>query len=154
MKDLNQKLIIEQTDKKLNIYKPLLDLNIPEKGWIHTIRTALGMSYRQLSERLKMSPSASQKIEEREQEGRITIKVLEETAHALDMKLVYGFVPKHGSIQSMIEKRAYVLAKEIVLRTSHNMALEDQKAPDERLKKAIEDRAQQITYEMPRYLWD
>ena len=154
MKDLNQKLLIEQTDKKLNIYKPLLKADIPEKGWIHTIRTALGMSYRQLSERLKMSPSASQKIEEREQEGRITLKVLEETAQALDMKLVYGFIPKDGSIQSMIEKRAYELAKEIVLRTSQNMALEDQKAPDERLKKAIEDRAQQIAYEMPRYLWD
>ncbi len=154
MKDLNQKLIIEQTDKKLSIYKPLLNLNIPEKGWIHTIRTALGMSYRQLSNRLKMSTSASQKIEEREQEGRITIKVLEETAHALDLKLVYGFIPKHGSIKSMIENRAYELAKEIVLRTSSNMALEDQKTSDERLKKAIEDRAQQIIYEMPRYLWD
>lgn len=54
----------------------------------------------------------------------------------------------------MIEKRAYELAEEVVSGTSHNMALENQANTEERLKKAIDDRAQQIMYEMPRYLWD
>lgn len=155
MIELKQKLIIDHLQEKLNPYRPLQYLERPGKGWINAIRVALGMSYRQLSERLGLSNrSSSQGIERREQDQSITLKTLEEVAHALDMKLVYGFVPKDGSIKEMIEKRAYELAEEVVSGTSHNMALENQANTEERLKKAIDDRAQQIMYEMPRYLWD
>ena len=155
MIELKQKLIVDHLQEKLNFYKPLQYLERPEKGWINAIRIALGMSYRQLSDRLGFSNRSSAKsIERREQDSSITLKALEEVAHALDMKMVYGFVPKNGSIKEMIEKRAYELAKEIVSETSHNMALENQKNKQERLEKAIEDRAQQIMYKMPRYLWD
>jgi hypothetical protein len=54
----------------------------------------------------------------------------------------------------MIEKKALVIAKQIVLKTSHTMALEDQQNNTARIKKAIKDRAQQIKNEMPKYLWD
>ena len=155
MKDLKQKLLIEQIDQKLSLYKPLVEIDRPEKGWIYAVRTALGMSYRQLSQRLGFAGrSSSSAVEQREQEGSITLKSLSEAAQALDMKLVYGFVPKHGSLEAMIEKRARDLASEIVMQTSHTMALEDQENSQNRLKKAIDDRTQQIIYEMPKYLWD
>ena len=54
----------------------------------------------------------------------------------------------------MIEKRAYEIAQQIVLKSSHTMALEDQQNNLARIKKAIKDRAQQIKQDMPRYLWD
>ena len=53
-----------------------------------------------------------------------------------------------------MKKRALQLAQEIVLRTSHSMSLEEQKPSDERLQKAIRERAENIKLEMPKYLWD
>jgi hypothetical protein len=54
----------------------------------------------------------------------------------------------------MIQKKALELAKEIVLRTSGTMVLEEQENTPERIMQSINDRAEQIKNEMPRYLWD
>jgi hypothetical protein len=83
-----------------------------------------------------------------------TIKSLREIAHALDMQLVYGFVPNDGSLDALIEKRATELATKIVLRTNNTMKLEDQGNTNERIKKAIKERANEIKNEMPKILWD
>ena len=70
------------------------------------------------------------------------------------MQLVYGFVPNDGSLDALIEKRANQLAKEIVLRTSNTMHLEDQGNSKKRIEKAIKERAEIIKSEMPKILWD
>jgi len=154
MRDSRHKLMIEQLDSKLQAYTPLLNVNTPEKGWLHVIRKAYRMSFRQFGERLGLTPPSAENIEKREKEGSITLRSLEEAGRALNMKLVYGFVPMDGSIKRSIEMRARDLATEIVRTTSNTMALEDQENSDERLQKAIEEKTQQIMYEMPRYLWD
>ena len=154
MKDSKQKLIIEQLDSKLQVYVPLLNIQKPEKGWIHAIRKTYKMSFRQFGERLGITAPSAESIEKREKNGSITLKSLEEAGRVLNMKLVYGFVPKDGSIEKTIEKRARELALEIVKSTSNTMALEDQENRAERLQKAIEDKTIQLVYEMPRYLWD
>lgn len=154
MKDLKQKLIVEQLDKKLKSYSPLLRESIPQKGWINAVRIALKMSFRQFGKRMGLTPQAAINIEKREKDGSLTLKNLEEAGRALNMKLVYGFVPIDGSIEKMIENRARELALEIVKTTSNTMALEDQKNTDKRLQKAVEEKAKQLVYEMPRYLWD
>jgi predicted DNA-binding mobile mystery protein A len=149
-----QRLLIEQADKKLALFRPLNSFTIPQKGWIHTIRIALKMSLRQLGNRLKISPQSVKEIEEREANSSITIKGLKEVGAVLDMKLVYGFIPKGQSIEEMIEKRALEIAKEIVMRTSNTMQLEDQKNSKARLEKAVKNRAEEIKAKMPKYLWD
>ncbi len=154
MKDLKQRLMIEQLDKKLQVYTPLVSTSIPDKGWIHVIRKAYKMSLRQFGERLGITPPSAENIEKREKEGSITLRSLEEAGRALDMKLVYGFVPMHGSIEKTIEDRARALALEIVKATSHTMVLEDQEVTNERLKKAVDNKAAELIYKMPRYLWD
>jgi predicted DNA-binding mobile mystery protein A len=93
-------------------------------------------------------------MEKREVEGSITLKSLQEAAVALDMKLVYGFVPKDGSLDALIERKAKELAVQIVMRTSQTMLLEDQANTEERLQKAIEDRTNELKREMPKTLWD
>ena len=70
-----------------------------------------------------------------------------------DMKLVYGFVSKHESLEQMIEKSARELATEIVMRTHATMTLEDQQNSKERFEQAIEQKTAEIKFEMPRYLW-
>jgi hypothetical protein len=54
-----QRLLMEQADRKLAAFRPLGTITIPEKGWIHTIRVALGMSLRQLSNRLRITPQSA-----------------------------------------------------------------------------------------------
>lgn len=135
-------------------YAQLKTLVPPPTGWIKAVRTALGMSMQQLGNRLSITRQSAQEIEQREQDGSITLKSLRDAAHAMDMELVYGFVPKDGSIDHLIERRAKALAKEIVLRTSHSMRLEDQENSKERIQQAIEERAMMIQQELPKALWD
>jgi len=149
-----QKLLLEQTDRKLQVFRSLEKISIPPLGWIHTIRLALKMSLRQLGNKLDMSAQSVKEIEAREANGSITIKSLSETAEALDMKFVYGFVSRHQSLEKMIEQRAYEMAKEIVLRTHKTMQLENQQNSKARIQKAIESRAGEIKNNMPKYLWD
>lgn len=154
MKNANNKLIIEQLDKKLATLFVLKKIDVPTKGWIHAIRTALGMSLVQLAKRLKKTPVSVQEIEEREQNKSITLKKLIEVGEALDLQFVYGFIPRETSIEKMIEQRALRVAREVVMRTSHTMKLEEQENSEKRLRRAIKDRAEKIRREMPRYLWD
>jgi predicted DNA-binding mobile mystery protein A len=154
MLNTNQKLLIEQADRKLQPFKSLEAIVIPPKGWLNAIRTALKMSLRQLGNRLNISPQSVKEIEEREANGSLTIKSLREAGLALNLKLVYGFVPMDGSIQKMIENRARELALEIISRTSQSMKLENQENREERLKKAVEMKASEIMDKMPKYLWD
>ena len=154
MNTQKQKLLIEQVDRKLSQLKPMEKIIVPQKGWVYSIRAALKMSLRQLGNRLKISAQSVKEIEQREANGSITIKSLREVASELDMKLVYGFVPKGDSIEKMIDKRAKEVAREIVLRTSNTMKLEDQENSTERIDKSIKSKAEEIKNKMPKYLWD
>jgi predicted DNA-binding mobile mystery protein A len=154
MKKQNQKLIIDQIDRKLARFRPIALLDPPSGGWIRTVRAALGMSLRQLGERMKITSQSVKEMEQRELAGTISLKSLQDLARALNMKLVYGLVPMEGSLNTMVERQAMEVARKIVLRTSQTMKLEDQGVGDARLKKAIKEMASDVRQEMPRYLWD
>lgn len=132
----------------------LKQVAIPQYGWVKAIRTSLGMSMQQLGNKLGISKQGVLDLERREKDGSITIKSLKEVARALDMQLVYGFIPNDGSLDSLIEKRAIELATKIVLRTATTMELEDQANSKERIEKAIQERANEIKREIPKILWD
>lgn len=150
----NKKLQIEQLERKLKYYSSATEVIPPPTGWIKAIRTTLGMSLQQLADKLSITRQGMQQIEQRESEGSITIRSLRETANALDMDLVYGLVPKDGSLEALIEKRAHDLAARIVSRTSYSMKLEDQENSRERLQKAMEERVVILKNDLPKVLWD
>lgn len=150
----NKKLQIEQLGRKLNEFITVQQVIVPPTGWLKAVRVSLGMSLQQLATKLSITKQSVQEIELREKEGTITLKNLRETANALDMQLVYGLVPKDGSIEKLIDRKARELATQIVLRTSNTMKLEDQENTQQRLKKAIEERAFTIKNELPKMLWD
>jgi predicted DNA-binding mobile mystery protein A len=147
-------LQLQQLDSKLLSFSSLRQLAIPPTGWVKAIRTALGMSMQQLGNKLKISKQGILDIEKREKEGSITIKSLREIARAMDMQLVYGFLPNDGSLDALIERRAAEIATQIVMRTSNTMKLEDQANSNERIEEAIKERATAIKNEMPKILWD
>lgn len=147
-------LQLQQLNNKMLKFATLKQVAIPPTGWIKAIRTAFGMSMQQLGNKLSVTKQGIMDIEKREIEGSITIKSLKELGRALDMQLVYGFVPNDGSLDALIERRANELATKIVLRTSNTMTLEDQGNSKYRIKKAIKERAEEIKNEMPKILWD
>jgi predicted DNA-binding mobile mystery protein A len=153
MKLQNSKLILRQLDKKPMAFQPLQD-TMPTTGWVSIIRKTLNMSLRQLGDRLSITPQSIRDIETREREGTVSLKALREAAEALDMTLVYGFIPKDGSLEKMIERKAYEKAQKIVNRTSTTMKLEDQGNSKERIKQAVAELAEEIKSEMPKNLWD
>ena len=150
----NKSLQLQQLNNKMLGFATLKQVAVPPTGWIKAIRTALGMSMQQLGNKLSVSKQGILDIEKREKEGAITIKSLREIALAMDMQLVYGFVPKDGSLDALIDRKAKELATQIVLRTSNTMKLEDQGNSNKRIQKAIEERAASIKDEMPKILWD
>ncbi len=135
-------------------FATLKQVAVPPTGWIKAIRTAIGMSMQQLGNKLSVSKQGILDMERREKDGSITIRSLKEIGRALDMQLVYGFIPNDGSLNALIEKRATELAAKIVLRTSNTMKLEDQGNTNQRIEKAIKERAEEIKNEMPKILWD
>ncbi len=147
-------LQLHQLNSKMLGFASLNQVAIPPTGWIKAIRTALGMTMQQLGRRLQVSKQGVMDMERREKEGSISLKSLREIARAMDMQLVYGFVPNDGSLDALIEKRAKELATQIVLRTANTMKLEDQANSNERLEEAIEERAAALRNEMPKLLWD
>ena len=147
-------LQLQQLNSKMLCFASLKQVAMPPTGWIKAIRTAIGMSMQQLGNKLNVSKQGVMDIEKREKDGSITIKSLREIARAMDMQLIYGFLPNDGSLDALIEKRATELATKIVLRTNNTMKLEDQGNTNERIKKAIKERADEIKNEMPKILWD
>jgi len=149
-----KQLLITQLDQKLKPFATAKNTSVPTKGWLHTIRTSLNMTMEQLGAKLGITKQGVKKIEESEAKGTVTINTLKEVANAIDMQLVYGFVPKNGSIKQLIEAKAQKLATKIVLRTHQNMQLENQAITDSKIKEAIADLAEELTREMKKSLWD
>ena len=147
-------LQLQQLNSKMMGFASANQVTMPPIGWIKAIRTAIGMTMQQLGNKLKISKQGVMDIEKREKDGSITIKALREIARAMDMQLVYGFVPSDGSLDALIKKRATELATQIVMRTANTMKLEDQANSKKRIEAAIKERATAIQNEMPKILWD
>jgi len=150
----NRNLITDQVDNKLLAFGIVNGVIPPAEGWVHAIRSGIKMSLRQLGERLSVTPQSVKELETREKAGTVTLEALEKAGKALNMKLVYGFIPVEGSLNEMIAKRAREVATKIVMRTSMTMKLEDQEIASEKIESAIDELTEELQREMPRYLWD
>lgn len=147
-------LLMQQMESKMKELNALQNTAMPPTGWVKAVRNTLGVSLLQLGNKLKITKQSARSIELREKEKTITLKSLEEAANALDMKLVYGFVPKDGSLVNLIDRKANILAKTIVRRVAENMVLDAKNNSNERIQKAIVEKVQEIKNTMPKALWD
>ncbi len=126
----------------------------PPGGWIASIRKSLNMTLAQLGRKSGMTAQGARDLEGREASGSITIHALREVAAAMDMKLVYGFVPDAGSFEKTVDARARALADELIARTEHNMALADRTPDGKEFRRKTKTTAQTLKQEMNRGLWD
>ena len=146
--------MIEQLDKKLLSFRNPAEINIPGKGWINGIRNTLNMTLDQFGKKMGITRQGARRIELSEASGTISVNLLKEAGKAMHMRLVYGFVPVHGSLEALIDQKANELAKRIVLRTNQTMMLEDQATGKEDIERAIAELAGEFKKEMARSLWD
>ena len=148
------KLYLEQIDRKIKAFSGVLPNSKPMGGWIEAVRKAIGMNMRQLATKMNKTPQAIKQIQEREKAGTITLNSLEETAAAMNMRLVYAIVPMEtSSLSELIQQQAEKMAKEIVIRANKTMSLEDQKISEKRIKNSIKEISAELA-ENPEKLWE
>jgi predicted DNA-binding mobile mystery protein A len=144
----------EQLDERLETLRAVAHLAaVPPRGWIRAIRETLGMTTRQLSQRLGVSQPRVVKLEQSETTGAITLGSLQRAAEALGCRLVYSIVPLKPLTET-IEERISVIAERQLASVEQTMRLEAQEVTN----KARRDQArQQIVQEVmrrPARLWD
>ncbi len=142
----------QQLDNTLSDYAALKQNSPPVKGWIRAIREALGMSGKQLANRLKVSQPRIPKLEQDELSGVVSLKTMRQAAEALDCVFVYAIVPR-TTLEESVRAQARKVAEARMQRVSHNMLLEAQNLSAEEQRALIEASAQELVWEMPRELW-
>ena len=125
----------------------------PPSGWVKAIRTALGMTTRQLAARLGIGQSTLVALEKSEAHDKITLQSLRRIADALDCDLQYTLVPR-STLKKRIEERAELVARNRVTRILHSMRLEDQAPTAEVDEKEISRIKRNLLESRWKQLWD
>lgn len=154
MKILQKALIQKHLEEQIQSFESGKQHIYPPAGWIQAVRLALGMSLRQLGERLGISASAVTNFEKRELAESISLVTLKKTAQAMDMELVYYFKPKTGLISTNLEKQARKKAKEILAQSNQTMRLENQETNRASQELELERLTRDLLHRMPAHLWD
>jgi predicted DNA-binding mobile mystery protein A len=110
----------------------------PQSGWVKVIRESLGMTTRQLSERLNVTQSAIVALEKSEASGTVALKTLRRAAEAMDCELHYVLVPRKP-LSEMVDQQAEERAKSEVGTSAHTMALESQSTNSSFVSNLVED---------------
>ena len=124
----------------------------PSDGWIRSIRKSIGMTTRQLAERIGVTQQATSKLEENEFDNSVTLKTLRRAAEAMDCRLVYAIIPNQGNLEDIVRKQAYKKAKAIVEPVNHTMLLEAQEVGD--LQSKINETADELLNNLSSKLWN
>jgi predicted DNA-binding mobile mystery protein A len=148
-----KKLIREQLDASLQRLSPLLDVTAPPKGWIRAIRDALGMTARQLANRLGVAQQAVARIEKAELAGSVTIKTLRRIAECLDCVFVYGFVPR-TSLEETVTRQAKKIAAQRLAQASQTMSLENQALSRKENEQVLSDIVDELMRTLPSNFWN
>jgi predicted DNA-binding mobile mystery protein A len=146
-------LRLRQMDEQLEPWVQVASLPRPRKGWIATVRQALGMGLTQLARKLGVNPSAVLRLEERELSGTITLATLSRAAAAMDCRLIYAIVPNQ-SLQSTVERQMRKVAGERLARVGHTMNLEAQGVGEAERSRQQTALMHRMASEWPRRLWD
>ena len=148
-------LRIRQLDETLTRIHAAHGQPAPRDGWIKTIRTALGMSLRQLAERVGLSKTAVHSIESNEPAGTVQLDSLRSLAEGLDCDLVYALVPRgHGSLQDILDRQAERIAEGVVSRVSESMELEEQGVEAGERTRQVQELKAELLRDRGRTFWD
>ncbi len=103
-------LLLKKIDERTKPLRAIKNI-VPHSGWIYSVRTSLNITLEQLGKMLNISRQSVSGLEKREVLGTITLNSLKEVANVLGLQLVYGFVPKNGTFEDLVEKKAKQIAR-------------------------------------------
>lgn len=142
-----------QLDELLGPWRVAASTPPPQKGWLKTIREALGMTSRQVAARLGVSQSRIPRIEQAEVAGTLSLKTLREAANAMGCELVYAVIPRRP-LKEILAERAHTKAEAFVKRLRHTMALEAQSPDESSREEMIQTHARELLRGPLSRLWD
>jgi predicted DNA-binding mobile mystery protein A len=128
-------------------------LDPPAGGWLKGIRTALGMTAKQLGRRTGVSQSSISEAEHAEVDGRITLKTLRKIANGLDCDVAYALVPR-APLDMTVHNQANRTAHKIVGEVTHGMALEGQSTDDSSRAAEVEAVRERLIAQGSSRIWD
>lgn len=115
----------QQLDSEFKGRRSLKQRESEKQSWIKVIRTAIGMTTKQLGKRLQMTEQGVSDLERREANETITLGTLRKAANALNAELVVAVIPRE-SLEAMVHEQARSKAMDERNRVAHTMRLESQ----------------------------
>jgi len=152
MQPKHRRIMREQLDKTFAQLSRLKTLQPPVKGYLRSIREALGMSGKILGERLDVSQPRIVQLEKDELSGALTLKTMRQAAEAMDCVFVYAVVPRI-SLEETLRQQARIVAAKRLSRTSHTMLLEDQMVSNDEQQKMFKDKVEDLLRNIPNDFW-
>ena len=146
-------LRVRQLDEALAPFQDLRNRPAPRRGWLRTIREALGMTARQLAARTGKSKTTVLSTERNEASGTVQLDSLQNLADALDCDVAYAIVPR-TSLRERLDRQARTIASQTVGRVSASMELEAQGVPEEERARQIDELAEEVLRVRKRDFWD
>lgn len=143
----------QQLDKTLSGYATAKQTTPPVKGWIRAIREALGMSGKQLANRLSVSQPRIPRLEKDEVAGVVSLKTMRQAAEAMDCVFVYAIVPRK-TLEETVREQARKVAETRTQRVSHSMLLEAQNLSNDEQRASFDAAVEELVREMPKDFWE
>ena len=126
----------------------IADVDVPEKGWVATMRRALGMSAEYVARRKGVSRNAVYQAERSEKDGAVSLKQMEQLAAAMGGKFVYAIVPD-GRIDDMKYDKARSKAAQLLLAEPDVVSWSKDDQQD-----WIDDKAAELLHDLPGDFWE
>ena len=152
MQPKHRSIMRDQLDKTFEKLSKLREVQPPVKGWLRSIREALGMSGKQLGERIGVSQPRVVQMEKDELGGALTLKTMRQVAEAMDCMFVYALLPR-TSLEKTMQDQAKKVAEKRLSRTSHTMLLEDQQVSNDDQQKILNAKIDNLIRELPKDFW-
>jgi predicted DNA-binding mobile mystery protein A len=124
----------------------------PPRGWVRTMRDALGMSAVQLANRLGVSRAAVYQLEGRESSRSVSLKQLDKAADAMECDVFYTLVPR-STVEQTIRAQAKKNAETKLYNANLSMGLEAEGVRDNKFVTAVSSSSSLTEALTDRYLW-
>lgn len=128
--------------------KLLADVEFPEKGWIASVRQALGMPAEQVAKRKGVTRNAVYQAERNELEGGVSLKQMEQLATAMGGHFVYAIVPD-SRIEDLLYRQALKKAKTLLREEKDHATWSADDQQD-----WVEDKAAELLHDFPPHFWE
>ncbi len=100
-----EKDVLKAINKLDQILKPIREMNpieTPSKGWISELRSTFNITTKRLGNKIDkpVTAQAILDLEKHEVSGTISLNTLRKAGRAMNMKLVYCFIPEDETVYS------------------------------------------------------